>query len=187
MKDSILAAATEEIRLHGSSFRMEDLARRLNISKRTLYENFRSKNEILERILSEKARDFYEQHQAILADEQLTCAQKLKQYFSVKSDLYNTLNGEHFREMFNSIPYLVDQAMATFDKDWDQLQAYLETQKQIGVIKNIDIDVLIMMLRGIARSIVYDNKRNPEECLHVLPEAIDILLRGILNEGADNA
>lgn len=46
MKDSILAAATEEIRLHGSSFRMEDLARRLNISKRTLYENFRSKNEI---------------------------------------------------------------------------------------------------------------------------------------------
>ena len=60
MKDSILAAATEEIRLHGSSFRMEDLARRLNISKRTLYENFRSKNEILERILSEKARDFYE-------------------------------------------------------------------------------------------------------------------------------
>lgn len=34
MKDSILAAATEEIRLHGSSFRMEDLARRLNISKR---------------------------------------------------------------------------------------------------------------------------------------------------------
>lgn len=89
--------------------------------------------------------------------------------------------------MFNSIPYLVDQAMATFDKDWDQLQAYLETQKQIGVIKNIDIDVLIMMLRGIARLIVYDNKRNPEECLHVLPEAIDILLRGILNEGADNA
>lgn len=43
MKDSILAAATEEIRPHGSSFRMEDLARRLNISKRTLYENFRSK------------------------------------------------------------------------------------------------------------------------------------------------
>lgn len=51
MKQRILDAAVAEIELHGSSFRMDDLAKRLNISKRTLYENFHSKNEIIERIL----------------------------------------------------------------------------------------------------------------------------------------
>lgn len=40
MKQRILDAAVAEIELHGSSFRMDDLAKRLNISKRTLYENF---------------------------------------------------------------------------------------------------------------------------------------------------
>ena len=44
MKQRILDAAVAEIELHGSSFRMDDLAKRLNISKRTLYENFHSKN-----------------------------------------------------------------------------------------------------------------------------------------------
>ena len=50
---------------------MDDLAKRLNISKRTLYENFHSKNEIIERILFDKSQDFYNLHKQILEDDNL--------------------------------------------------------------------------------------------------------------------
>lgn len=78
MKQRILDAAVAEIELHGSSFRMDDLAKRLNISKRTLYENFHSKNEIIERILFDKSQDFYNLHKQILEDDSLDVVTKLK-------------------------------------------------------------------------------------------------------------
>lgn len=84
MKQRILDAAVAEIELHGSSFRMDDLAKRLNISKRTLYENFHSKNEIIERILFDKSQDFYNLHKQILEDDSLDVVTKLKNLFYSK-------------------------------------------------------------------------------------------------------
>lgn len=52
IKDRIMKAFIEEIREKGMKFSMDDLARRLGISKRTLYEHFSSKVEILETIMS---------------------------------------------------------------------------------------------------------------------------------------
>ena len=78
MKQRIIDAAVAEIELHGSSFRIDDLAKRLNISKRTLYENFHSKNEIIERILFDKSQDFYNLHKQILEDDSLDVVTKLK-------------------------------------------------------------------------------------------------------------
>ena len=40
IRAKILAEALREINRHGSDFHMDDLARNLRISKRTLYENF---------------------------------------------------------------------------------------------------------------------------------------------------
>lgn len=60
MKKRILEAAVKEIELHGAAFRMDDLAKRLNISKRTLYENFYSKNEIIEKIVIERVMSIIE-------------------------------------------------------------------------------------------------------------------------------
>ena len=51
VKEKILAAAAIMIEGQGISFRMDDLAKVLSISKRTLYEQFRSKYEIVETIL----------------------------------------------------------------------------------------------------------------------------------------
>lgn len=59
VKEKILAAAAIMIEEQGISFRMDDLAKALTISKRTLYEQFRSKYEIVETILVQGAEDFY--------------------------------------------------------------------------------------------------------------------------------
>lgn len=48
IRAKILAEALREIDQHGAEFHMDDLARQLRISKRTLYEYFSSKQEIVE-------------------------------------------------------------------------------------------------------------------------------------------
>ncbi|WP_251440092.1 TetR/AcrR family transcriptional regulator [Veillonella intestinalis] len=186
MKQRILEAAVAEIELYGSSFRMDDLAKRLNISKRTLYENFHSKNEIIERILFEKSQDFYNLHKEILEDPTLDCVTKLKKYFSVRSDLYAAISGDHYRLMFASVPSLVDHVLRVFERDWELLGSFLEEQQRMGIIKPGNIEVLLLMLKGVVRTVFYDEHRNPEDCITILSEAMNMILHGILNEEAKN-
>lgn len=182
MKQRILDAAVAEIELHGSSFRMDDLAKRLNISKRTLYENFHSKNEIIERILFDKSQDFYNLHKQILEDDSLDVVTKLKTYFTVKSDLYAAISGEHYRLMFASVPSLLDQVMRTFERNWD----LFGDLQRLGIIRDLNIDILLLMLKGVVKSVFYDGQRNPQDCIDILTEAMNIILHGILNEETEN-
>ena len=55
-------------------------------------------------------------HKQILEDDNLDTVTKLKRYFTVKSDLYATISGDHYRLMFASVPSLVDQVMRTVEK-----------------------------------------------------------------------
>lgn len=180
MKSRILKAAAELIEREGTAFRMDDLAKAMNMSKRTLYEQFRSKHEIIERIVLEKAEDFYEQHKAILEDPNLSFGEALQSYFMVKSNLYTSLNGGHFREMFNTMAHLIDELMVVLEKDWQLLSAYLVEKQQQGYIKSsVNIDLIILMLQGIVHRIMYDATRTPDELCEIMPEVIQMILYGI--------
>lgn len=181
MKESILEAAAKEIELHGSSFRMDDLAKRMNISKRTLYENFRSKNEIIEQIMEEWADSFYTQHRSILMDKSLTVEEALYKHFSVRSTLYETLNAGHFKEMFESMPYLRDQIMDIFSKDWNLLEDYLHEKQDQGYLrKDVNVSIIILMIQGLVRYVLHDKKEDPDRFYELMPEALQMLFEGIL-------
>ena len=149
VKEKILAVAAIMIEEQGISFRMDDLAKVLSISKRTLYEQFRSKYEIVETILVQGAKDFYKQHENIVENKSLSLEEVLYRYFRVRSNLYAAFNGESFKEIFLSIPRLQDTMNVLFKKDWDLLNNYLVHQQKQGYIaQNVDIDIIIMMLQG---------------------------------------
>lgn len=185
MRLRILEAAALEIEVHGASFSMDGLAKRLNISKRTLYEHFKSKNEIIETLLTEKIRSIYEQHQVLLADETLDCRTKLLRFFSVKSKVFNPLNGKHIREMFDKMPFLIERIMSVGRADWEQLENYLQAEKARGNLRNVNIQVLIFMLQGIVDKLMYDSASDLDECWGYLTKAVNMVLDGILVESEE--
>lgn len=125
-------------------------------------------------------------HKQILEDDNLDTVTKLKRYYTVKSDLYAIISGDHYRLMFASVPSLVDQVMRTVEKDWELLGNFLKEQQRLGVIKDVDIDVLILMFKGVLRIVFYDSLANPEDCKELLSEAMNLILHGILNEEDKN-
>lgn len=157
VKEKILAAAAIMIEEQGISFRMDDLAKALTISKRTLYEQFRSKHEIVETILVHGAEDFYKQHENIIKNKSLSLEEVLYRYFRVRSHLYEAFNGESFKDIFLAIPQLQQTMNTLFKKDWDLLKDYLVQQQEQGYItQEVDIDIIIMMLQGAVRRIVFE-------------------------------
>ncbi len=187
VKEKILAAAAIMIEEEGISFRMDDLAKRLTISKRTLYEQFRSKHEIVETILVHGAEDFYRQHENIVKNKSFTLKEVLDRYFKVRSNLYAAFNGESFKEIFLAIPPLQETMNTLFKKDWDLLKNYLLHQQEQGYIAhNVDIDIIIMMLQGAVRRIVFESASHHEDVYRYMPKVISVILQGITNKGETN-
>ena len=171
----------------GISFRMDDLAKALTISKRTLYEQFRSKHEIVETILVQGAEDFYKQHENIVKNKSLSLEEVLYRYFRVRSKLYEAFNGESFKDIFLAIPQLQQTMNTLFKKDWDLLKDYLLHQQEQGTIaRYVDVDIIIMMLQGVVRRIVFESSNHHEDIYKYMPKVISVILQGITNKGEMN-
>lgn len=187
VKEKILAAAAIMIEEQGISFRMDDLAKALTISKRTLYEQFRSKHEIVETILVHGEEDFYKQHENIVKNKSLCLEEVLYRYFRVRSNLYEAFNGESFKDIFLAIPQLQQTMNNLFKKDWDLLKDYLVHQQEQGIIaQNVDIDIIIMMLQGAVRRIVFEHDMHHDDIYTYMPKVISVILQGITNKGEAN-
>ena len=187
VKEKILAAAATMIEERGISFRMDDLTKVLTISKRTLYEQFRSKHEIVETILVHGAEDFYRQHENIINNRSFTLEEVLDQYFKVQSNLYAAFNGESFKEIFLAIPQLQETMTTLFKKDWDLLKSYLVQQQEQGTIgPHVDIDIIIMMLQGAVRRIVFESTSHCDDLYTYMPKVISVILQGIINKDGTN-
>ena len=187
VKEKILAAAAIMIEEKGISFSMDDLAKALTISKRTLYEQFRSKHEIVETILVHGAEEFYRQHENIVKNKSLTVEEVLDRYFKVRSNMYAAFNGESFIEIFLAIPQLQETLKTLFKKDWDLLKHYLIDQQEQGTIaQDVDIDIIIMMLQGAVRNIVFESSSHHEDVYKYMPKVISVILQGIINKGETN-
>ena len=186
MKKRILEAAVKEIELHGAAFRMDDLAKRLNISKRTLYENFYSKNEIIEKIVIERAHEYHRLHSEILNDATLSFEEKIRKCFTIKLDEDNTIRSDQYRVMFTAIPSLIEQIERVMEEDWSELRAFLEKEIELGTCRPINVDTLVMMMQSIVRTVFRDGKRGPGECFVLFKDIVDIVLYGILSKEANN-
>ena len=87
IRAKILAEALREIDQHGAEFHMDDLARQLRISKRTLYEYFSSKQEIVEQAIISFFDPIYEYHQKLLDDKTMTCEEKIIAFFEIPNKI----------------------------------------------------------------------------------------------------
>ncbi|MBQ7221168.1 MAG: TetR/AcrR family transcriptional regulator [Synergistaceae bacterium] len=65
-KEELIHAAIEEIKIHSMRFTMEDLTRRLRVSKTSLYKFVASKDELVSEIVSELIASFNREESEIL-------------------------------------------------------------------------------------------------------------------------
>ena len=74
-----------------------------------------------------------------------------------------------------------------FKKDWDLLKDYLVQQQEQGYItQEVDIDIIIMMLQGAVRRIVFEQDMHHDDIYTYMPKVISVILQGITNKGEMN-
>lgn len=155
MKDRILAAAIEEMRERGIKFTMNDLARRIGVSKRCLYEHYESKEALISRIVDTSLADIVEQRRKIISDSSLTFHEKIRGIFDVRTSIFSPLlEGRIAEEIKRFMPaewLRIDRFMS---EDWKYIEEFLKTGIEKGELRRIHLPVMHKMVKGSINELV---------------------------------
>ena len=179
MREKIIDTAIEEFTRNGLKFTMNDVAKALGISKKTIYTVFESKQDVLMAIADRYARDFTDMRQEIEADTELDTMEKL--FCAIPTKYYNIGLSRIF-ELAQKYPKQYKYLMEAVSQGWALAEQYLEKGIREGKIrKDISKPVVMAMIRGtvtcfLESDILYKNGLTYEQGKE---EMVQIIMKGI--------
>lgn len=184
MRGRILAAAVDEMRERGIKFTMHDLARRVGVSKRCLYEHFDSKEALISCIVDDSLADIMEQRRKILSDETLNFQEKLKGIFNVRTTVFSSLlEGRITEEIKRCMPrewQRIDQFM---NEDWKYIERFLKGGVERGELRAVHLPIVHKMVKGSINELIdyHFLDKNGISLTQAKLYMLDVLLYGMLS------
>lgn len=181
MKERITNEAIFLIQQKGLSFTISDLAKSLGTSKRTIYQHFSSKDDIIDSIIENLILQIKNKEKEILHDKSLNLLKKITQVLICVPEEFNTMD----------IRLLVDLKRLHYNQwvkideflkqEWDLVIKLMEEGIKTGVIREINLQLFVELYLGAINQIYQSNfSLNTKLTMsEILKSVIDILLNGI--------
>ena len=182
LKQKILEDAIVVFNQKGMKFTMDDLARQLEISKKTIYTVFLNKEELLYGMVDYMFDSIKESEREIVADERLSLIEKIRSIIVVLPAGYRELDFSQLYQLKEKYPRIYQKVEYRLETGWETTIALLEQGIAEGVIRTIRIPIFKMMFEAaleqfFQRDILAMNKISYPEALD---EVLGILMDGII-------
>jgi len=163
----------------GGKFTMDEVAARLFISKKTLYEMVHSKEELAVQVIEYYFNEVAAKQKAIHEDGSLTTLEKLRSLLCATPDL--PIRKYHLHELRMSFPAAFKMLDSKLRFGWDQTISVIEQAKSEGVIRqDMDNQLFIKLYSAAIEEILQENEiRNDLDFRRQQEEIVEILLNGI--------
>ncbi|MCE5170395.1 TetR/AcrR family transcriptional regulator [Paenibacillus profundus] len=182
MRERIMKAFMEELQDKGIKFTMDDLARRLGVSKRTLYEHFSSKAEVLDTIIEQTLQESDAKTNEIIEDKSLSLMDKMKAVMTVLPnhfELYDIRILEQMKRVYPEQWVKIDEALKD---DWDTLRVLIEQGMEEGTIRRQNAAFIMKVILDAVNSTL-DQRFFAQQNIS-LPEALeaiaDVIMYGLV-------
>lgn len=182
MRARIIDAFIEEIQYKGIKCTMDDVASRLGISKRTLYQHFPSKAELLDTVVEQTLKEADEKTEQIVQDSSLSLLEKIRSVMMVLPNHYELYDLRILEQMKRHYPEQWKKINDNLQDDWDVLRTLIEQGMKENLIVTNNVS-LIMKLIIDATNSTLDQRFYLENNISVtkaLEEIVNILLHGLV-------
>lgn len=179
MKEVILRAAEEEIKIKGLSFTMDDLVNRLGISKKTIYENISSKEEIIGEILLEMKADMEKQQIALFNDNSIDTVEKMKGLLKISPSKDYLITPITLNQLHKSFPRLYDKVKEIYHYSWDRFNALYEECINKGVIEPFDVSFFKELYITAVTNLFNVESMSKYRYKDIVAKTVETLFRGI--------
>ena len=187
MQEKILNAAIEEFAKRGLKFTMNDVAKNLGMSKKTLYTVYESKEKMLLALADYSFRDIKKSEQAIFQDETLDVLTKVEKIMVVLPEKYQNIGLSNLYQLKEKYPHVYQKTVEHLETDWDATISLLQQGMQEGKLRQFSIPVLKTMLGSTIQQFFASDVliRNGISYEDAMQEMIQILIYGIHGENTE--
>lgn len=185
LREKVLQGTMQAFNQKGLKFTMDDIARILGISKKTIYQAFLDKEALFLGMVDYLFDRIKESEREVLEDERLSTLEKIRRILGVMPEGYREIDFRQLYILKDKYPEIYRQVENRLETGWETTIALLEQGMEEGVIRRIDIPILKMMLEAsleqfFQRDVLLRNKISYTEALD---EVVNILVDGIAVRG----
>ena len=103
MDEKVVLAAIEEMKIHALRFTMDDLTKRLHMSKTSLYKIVDTKEKLIHEILNYLMKSF-EEEEKLIREETKTAQEKVTRFVAEYTRMFNFLESGVYEDLKNLYP-----------------------------------------------------------------------------------
>ena len=181
LRETILEGTIKAFNQKGLKFTMDDVAKTLGMSKKTIYTVFRDKESMFYAMVDYMFDSIKESERRIVEDESLPTVEKIRRIMSVIPDGYRNVDFQKLYQLKEKYPDVYKQVERRLETGWEETIALLEQGMEEGCVRRIHIPLVKMMLEAtleqfFQRDILIQNKITYVDALE---EVVGIIMEGI--------
>jgi AcrR family transcriptional regulator len=184
MKERIIQAATEAMMQWGLKFSIRDIASRLGISTKTIYQYFESKEQMISSILEQTIQEMREIEREVMDDSSLSIKQKLHKALVILPSGFAFHDIRIMHELKQRYPEqwrIVDDYVSN---GWVNIRLLVEEGAAQGDLRPFDIELFIQVYIGAMYQLM-DQQSVSKKAISLedtLDQMVELLLVGIYKD-----
>lgn len=177
----ILEATIDIFNDKGWKFTMDDIAKELSISKKTIYKVFSDKEALFYAAVEHCFAAIKEAEKEIYEDDTLSIEEKVRKILIVLPNRYENIDFRRLSGAEVRYPEVVADIRKRLERDWDTTISILEEGIQQGVFRPVSITIIKIMVEAtinkfLSSTELRDNFISYEEAMKSM---VDVIIRGI--------
>ena len=182
LRSQILDCTTGIFSRIGLKFTMQDVAREMHISKKTIYTEFSSKEELLTAMLDRGFGDIQARKMEVLSSN-LPPQRKLREVMIALPDDYMSFDFGQMDHLEEKYPATAARLAFHLENNWEPVDRLIHQGMEEGWLrKDLDLTILKISFSATLQSFLLrtDLERNGIAYTDALNKFMDILMEGIL-------
>jgi AcrR family transcriptional regulator len=181
MREKILDAAIKVFREKGLKFTMDDIAKELSISKKTIYTVFRDKESLFLDMVDYCFDRIKESEAAVMEDGSLSTTEKIRKILGVMPESYANLDFQQLYPLKDKYPKIYHRLEERLESGWENTIALIHQGIDEKAIRPVNVCLVKMMLEAsieqfFSRDILI---RNGISYMDALDEVVGVIVDGI--------
>jgi AcrR family transcriptional regulator len=184
-RQTILEGTIRAFNRKGLKFTMDDVAKELSMSKKTIYTVFRDKESLFFAMVDYLFDSIKESEQRVLNDESLDTLEKIRKVLGVIPEGYREIDFRQLYLLREKYPAIYQRVEERLETGWENTIALLEQGMREGVVRKVDIPIVKMMMEAAIEQFFQRDilLQNGITYMDALDEVVGILVDGIRTRG----
>ena len=171
-----MLSAIHRFNQDGISFKLDDIAKDLKISKKTLYKHYNGKEDIFSAIIEKVFSSIKIKENEVFHNTGLTEVEKLLKILAVYPD-FEVFNYHHFPDIKSVYPDQYQKIENHLENNWDQTLDLLEVCIVKGYVKPIEKSLFKTIFLGIYKQLLLTDDPHPQDQMKA---CIEVVFNGLL-------